>query len=221
MLETAKKPTDEQANEFWKAVAEAKWGMKADYEKIKLMFLRKWTPKQTKQMNEVYKYLYNKLYRACNAVVEDLGDDGFGDLLSHIIGLGRTEYERVLANPKLAATRADNNQFKECFSYCLPYEEDYEKLKPEFYDEWAARAAKDLAIHMKDKRTHPEAVRAMREVACRLVDAVGQPLALLEHEKEVLKNLNTIEEYGSRYNKHQVVNLMRDLERYLAVERAA
>lgn len=68
----------------------------------------------------------------------DIGDDGFGDLISHIVGCGSATYYREMHNPELAYARIaktfaknSNAQFKrsegfvEKFSYCFPYPSDY------------------------------------------------------------------------------------------------
>jgi hypothetical protein len=46
-----------------------------------------------------------------------LGDDSFGDLLAHIVGLGRDEFAHVMATPKLAQERAQRGDFAENFMY--------------------------------------------------------------------------------------------------------
>jgi|GEM_PF-2454565 len=57
-----------------------------------------------------------------------LGDDSFGDLLAHIIGMGKREYEAVLKNPQRALDRARSDGYKESFAYALPYTADYALL---------------------------------------------------------------------------------------------
>jgi len=56
----------------------------------------------------------------------DLGEDGFGDLLAHIVGLGRKEYERHLNHLKLITARGRQFLFVESFAYCIPWDEDYD-----------------------------------------------------------------------------------------------
>jgi hypothetical protein len=46
-----------------------------------------------------------------------LGDDLFGDLCAHIVGLGKAEYQRVSSNPALAKARATSGDFRENFNY--------------------------------------------------------------------------------------------------------
>ena len=61
-----------------------------------------------------------------------LGDDGFSDLLSHIVGLGKEEYDSVLESPVRAWTRSHNGYavpggYQESFLYCIPDEEDFDR----------------------------------------------------------------------------------------------
>lgn len=58
-----------------------------------------------------------------------LGDDSFGDLIAHIVGLGQAEFEAVLAKPELAHSRARKHEFVESFSYCIPYDDDYAPIE--------------------------------------------------------------------------------------------
>lgn len=48
------------------------------------------------------------------------GDDAFIDLVNHIIGLGKAEYDAVLKDPDLAMKRAEAANYEESFAYTLP-----------------------------------------------------------------------------------------------------
>lgn len=58
-----------------------------------------------------------------------LGDDSFGDLIAHCIGLGREEYTSCLADPERAWKRATNYDFTESFSYCIPFKDAYDPIE--------------------------------------------------------------------------------------------
>lgn len=45
------------------------------------------------------------------------GDDSFGDLINHIVGLGRATYTATLADPALALHRAGARDYRESFAY--------------------------------------------------------------------------------------------------------
>jgi hypothetical protein len=48
-----------------------------------------------------------------------LTDTGMNDLCSHIVGLGKAEFDAVMANPELAKERATNGWFAQDFQYLL------------------------------------------------------------------------------------------------------
>ena len=54
------------------------------------------------------------------------GDDGFDDLVCHVIGLGQQEYDAVIADPRRALRRAESGDYRESFRYLVPAPEDYE-----------------------------------------------------------------------------------------------
>lgn len=58
-------------------------------------------------------------YEATGKSLEIGSDDGMSDLTHHVVGLGQTEFEKNLANPKLLARRYDKNDYKESFAYCF------------------------------------------------------------------------------------------------------
>lgn len=61
----------------------------------------------------------NKWERATNNSV-DLGDDSFGDLCAHIVGMGRAMVDEVVAQPEVAYALAVSGKFGESFAYCIP-----------------------------------------------------------------------------------------------------
>jgi hypothetical protein len=52
------------------------------------------------------------------------GDDSFGDLVKHIIGLGRATYVATMENPALAMARAEARDYRECFNYVFQLAEE-------------------------------------------------------------------------------------------------
>lgn len=54
-----------------------------------------------------------------NRTLNICSDDGFSDVIYHVIGLGQKEYEKVLKNPVLLETRYRNEDYKESFAYCF------------------------------------------------------------------------------------------------------
>lgn len=85
---------------------------------------------------EVRKALWDKLilWEKNNKKAFNLGDDSLGDLISHIIGLGKSEYIKTLVNPELAYKRALHCAFVESFSYMFlapTIDPDEETIKDE------------------------------------------------------------------------------------------
>ena len=143
--------------QFWEEVAKIGWGTKGTkYDKIKRELLERWTPAFCASFRERYEEANSKIYKLLFDVVEGLGDDGYGDFIAHIVGLGKAEYERVLEDPSLANKRAQDGDFKESFAYCLPYiptstldfEDFSEKAKAKSRD-YGDEPNSDAAIRMQ------------------------------------------------------------------------
>ena len=124
-------------NEFWAIVETLGWGTKTtDYDVVKTNLMKQLPRKTARDLRTVFRYLSENLYREITSyekhhnVSAGLGDDSFGDLIAHIIGLGRSEYVAVMYDPSLAIGRAKKHDFTESFSYCLPYDSDYDNPDP-------------------------------------------------------------------------------------------
>jgi hypothetical protein len=129
---------------FWNIVEQIGWGTKTtDYDSIKARLMRTFTVEQVKEFRKVFDRMSGRLY---NVLDQDdncrrdrgeggygLGDDGFGDLVNHIVGLGEKEFHAVLENPELAYERAQRYDYSESFSYCIPWDDDYEMLNSKMY----------------------------------------------------------------------------------------
>lgn len=132
---------------FWEKVAEIGWGtVTIDYDRIKRNLLKSWSIDFTASFRERLEEVDDQLYKVLNRTIEDVSDDGFGDLRQHIIGLGRETYEAVLKDPSVAQKIVDDCAYAESFSYAIPHIprdaglswEDFlkqEKERAEKYDE--------------------------------------------------------------------------------------
>jgi len=185
--------------EFWKTVEGLGWGHKTDgagkttdYKKVKKVLMQQWTQAQAKEADEHFSKLRHALYKKLDATIEGVGDDGFGDLIAHIIGLGKAEYDKVLANPELANERVSKRRFVESFSYCLPYKDDYLSKSPDAHAKSAKAIVSSLEEGLKDDRFEP-VYPQMRALMDLLAPAVaGDPLAILPSEtasKELHKEI--------------------------------
>jgi len=60
------------------------------------------------------------------------GDDSHSDLCAHIVGLGKKQFYAHMNDYSLIEARGkapygDPGGYQECFAYCIPYDEDYDK----------------------------------------------------------------------------------------------
>jgi len=229
---------------FWSTTEPLGWGTETtDYKVIEKRLLRELDRAQAVALRGTFHVLEGRLSKAIGPVVEGLGDDSFSDLLAHVIGLGRGEYERVLANPQLAQARVDAYDFEESFAYALPFESSYESLKPAKYLRWARDIieAYDAIFEADDSQLPASWVSEIKADVLAVGDALRafrtskDPKTLVAQEADlqaaaervdaVLSRLNlgwqlpeegTIEDrlrYAS--NKWSVWNLISDIRQYL------
>lgn len=138
-------------SQFWKDIESLGWGTRTtNYKILKKHLLQKWTAEEAKGAGNVYSKLSSNLEQVLDRWAHDegeefgLGDDGFSDLIAHIIGMGKREYDASIKNPRRAWDRAQKNQYIESFHYALPWEEDYKKKEQglKTYQDWAKKIVK-------------------------------------------------------------------------------
>jgi hypothetical protein len=225
------KPVPMPLDEFWKLVAELNWGHKSDgphkttnYKVVKKTLMQKLTRSGVERFSATFSALRHDLYRKLDKEVEGTGDDGFGDLLAHIIGLGKEEYERNLADPKLAQARVDKSRYVESFSYCIPYDDDYEMLDPSHHVARAKGVIKEYTQGLTDERYAP-VHDAMRLIIDTFTPAAnGEPSALLGTDGKLEGALKAIEarreflhREGGRYEEGSAMvhNCLGDIKQFL------
>jgi len=112
---------------FWELVEMANWP--CDYEKMRIRYLKLMSKEEGKQFRYILDKHYGELDVFCCEKDPDndlgVGDDGYGDLLYHIIGLGKAEYDKCLKSFALIKELAHSGKYKESFKYCIPYDDDY------------------------------------------------------------------------------------------------
>lgn len=113
---------------FWEAVTDIGWGTKTtDFRAVEKAILESWDNEFIYSFNRRSTVLYQELaakveaYEDLNDVSCGCGDDGFSDLIHHVVGLGKEEYEKALADPMLVVKRGCNYEYVESFSYCIPH----------------------------------------------------------------------------------------------------
>lgn len=218
----------EDVAEFWDEVAKIGWSKKADIKAIEKKLLKSWAPEKAERMREVFDEMHGQLYEVLDQKVEGVGDDGFNDLLAHIVGMGKEEFERNLADPTLAQKRADADDYEESFAYVLPHEDTYECLKPATYVKQAKEIITELKKGLKDDRFVPvyPAIEALIDIF--KPAAAGAPKNIMDCEKDALKLHKAIErraewlwrDVGVRDGSHfaysaQISNFFHDVRNYL------
>lgn len=113
---------------FWGEVAHFGWGTKTTgYDAIKREMMERYDDVFLRSFHAVYDSFASMLYQRVDAWEKaneescGCGDDGFGDLLSHVIGLGKDTYEEAMENPQSVVRRGQAGSYDEKFSYSFPY----------------------------------------------------------------------------------------------------
>ena len=102
---------------FWEIVEKCGWSKSTDYKAIRKMLEETYSNRELCEFRDMLHIKYNKLYKTLDKVVTNLGDDSFDDLLYHIIGLGREEYDKVMKTTAFGVERAKAYNFVESFVY--------------------------------------------------------------------------------------------------------
>jgi hypothetical protein len=143
----------EKLDQFWSLVEEIDWGNNCggrEYEQISVRLMREKDPNWVKEASAIRYALVSELSKRLSYWEQepgnriDLGDDSFSDLLNHIVGLGKEEFEKSLEDLSRIKRRANEYDFKESFSYCFPHEGDYKNLKLDHYQELAKEYSKEF-----------------------------------------------------------------------------
>jgi hypothetical protein len=119
--------------QFWAEVAHFGWGTKTtEYKGIEREMLDRYDDEFLRSFRDIYDELDSELYQKVesyereNNVSCGQGDDGFGDLISHCVGMGQEHYEACLADPGLVVKRGHAKYgtpegYREKFSYGIPF----------------------------------------------------------------------------------------------------
>lgn len=228
MAKTKTKTEGMTRDEFWAEVARIGWGTKTtDTRAIKIELMRK-GPDHCEGMRKHFDAVDSELYQAT-----DMGGcDSYDDCRRQIIGLGKEEFERVLSSssPKAEAQRRyDEGDYTESFAYCIPYESDYEDLKPERFTKWAAGEVEELletidAVRSADSELgHKQLtlLEILRAIEAGDFDTALEREAEARHLVEAIKRdwRALIEGLGGRFswNEWGTLNLFSDLRKRLEV----
>lgn len=121
-------PVDESLmteDKFWELIDLSKWPT-IDYGKVKIFYLKMLSKEECHSFRTTLDIAYCILDEVANGKINGVSDDSYSDLLNHIIGLGKESFYEHANDFQLIQNRADKNQYEESFSYCIPYDDDYE-----------------------------------------------------------------------------------------------
>ena len=117
---------------FWEIVKTVNWAKDCNYKRIKHWMLNNLTLEEAMAFRKIASQkwaLLDNLVGERNPA--NGGDDSHSDLLYHVVGLGKKEFEAHLDDFLLLAARGSSygseEGYTESFSYAIPYEDDYEK----------------------------------------------------------------------------------------------
>ena len=214
---------------YWNIIASMGWanatlaGGRVDCDAIKRDFMETYSEQTASSFNEWYRAKYKELVNAYDANEKETGrrygnfggDDSFGDMLDHVMGLGEEYYCAVMADFRLL----NNLDPVESFSYCIPHTSesmnDYDDLKPETHRKQARRALKSCVKNATmDGMTSDDLVvladtmkRLTLIMAGKFDDAVGD----LDFDKDY----GTYYGYDGCDNGAQYANTMFDCKKYM------
>lgn len=165
---------------MWNYVEEINWAERSKerrgYESAKRYILENFTPKRIKEIDEFVRARHNDLYKRIEEFerANDTrcgkygGDDSFGDMINHAIGLGEEYFNSVMEDPSLL----NDLDFVESFSYCIPYEDEYEALSDDYHKARAKDALKDLVRIMTDNDPSAEDMTIIANMVIRFTHMV-------------------------------------------------
>ncbi len=110
---------------LWKIIEKAEWKKDHSYDRIAKLWSK--LPKSAfEQLEKFIRNKQNSLYKKYeDAWLSDpgidIGDDSWGDLLAEVVGRGEKFYNKITI--KKLQKMADEEDFEECFIYCLQIED--------------------------------------------------------------------------------------------------
>ena len=198
-------------NIFWKIVAELKWP-DVDYDDAKFWFMQNYTAKEADEFRSLFAQKRNDLVKASGS---NACCDSWDDTLAHIVGLGEAEYKKNIEEPERIIQREKDGEYKESFSYCIPYSEDYRKLTDDGYDNLLRLTAK-LVNELENTDEDDVPPKFFRQYP-KIIE-VGQMLLEKKWQEAVLKYHKY---FGPGYadewplqGMYGIPNFIIDLERY-------
>ena len=130
---------------IWDFIRRCEWTRDHDYNRIQHKMLRTLTTGEVVGYQDTYSNVLNKLSVKLDNVVSGVGDDGYSDLLAHIVWSGKELYDAVMSDTSIAQKIIDDREYVESFSYAFPYVSDWNMLDKDYWIERAKRAIEELS----------------------------------------------------------------------------
>ena len=169
--------------EFWKIVEDINWAdKKKDQEHTQEKLALLWGPEKSEAVHLAFNTYKSRLCRAIelwereHGETCDVSDDGFSDLMSHIIGLGEAEFNKVLKNPEFAKARASRSDYRESFGYLIPSKWTFENHISKLPEREAALVANSTEI----RKNFPVVATLLDEVDEMICRAGNLPMTCKE-----------------------------------------
>ena len=212
---------------FWELVAIANWpARKADDVKIEYMKMLK--AEEAEQFHNVADSLGSLIdqFIGDDRNPAGGGDDSHWDMCRHIVGLGREEYYRYLGDYPAIEELGRTDGYVECFTYCIPYKDDYEDLTPKKMQEWSGRNEEWIRDFLKiDTRNilQPSVTKKLKDLADIFKAGTKDVSVILPQKKKIATDLEYVVGYFKSerdelprkfpdFNHWQFTNLISDLE---------
>lgn len=214
---------------YWNVITSMGWARvtfgdaRVDCEAIKREFMETYSEQVATDFREWYNAKYRELVNAYDAAEKESGkrygnfggDDSFGDMLDHVMGLGQEYYNAVMADFRIL----NNLDPIESFAYCIPYTgesmNDYADLKGSTHQVRAEKALKAIVANAIDVEMPAESLVAMADTMKRLT------LIMAGKYEEAVGDLDKDRDYDKFYsydgceNGAQYANTLFDCKKYM------
>lgn len=110
---------------FWSLIAMLDWGKDCDYKRVKRTILKTLDKDTADALRACFSQRMNALEHVAGEYISGVGDDSWGDVRAHIIGLGQEVYDAAIEDWNTIQDRIDSNDYVESFSYGLPHTDDW------------------------------------------------------------------------------------------------
>ncbi len=156
---------------FWRIVEMAGWESSGFDYAVCQRALRKLlpSPKELEGFRAQYDLVTSRLA---------VSDDGESDLVAHIVGLGRTEYEASLKKWSLIEERVIKRAYTESFSYAIPTAEMY---NPGYDAERIEQARRDHSAKALQDEVYTIVLKVIEDAKLRCADLSQSPVRYHVH----------------------------------------